>query len=76
MCCDDRGQFICARSNFVRGGGVAKEAEAPSLKEALSWVKTRRNYRCIFELDAQVVVDAVRAGHGKSIFHTIIDDYR
>ncbi|XP_074374021.1 uncharacterized protein LOC141714399 [Apium graveolens] len=73
---DDRGRFIRARSIKIRGGWQPREAEALSLKEALSWVREWRSSRCVFELDAKIVVEAVYTNGGNSNFHTIIEDCR
>lgn len=73
---DYQGQFIGARAAKIRGGVSSREAEALSFKETLRWIKNWRTNRCIFELDAKMVVDAVN-GHSKnSNFHGIIDDCR
>lgn len=37
---DASGRFIRVRSNIVRGARSPKEAEAFSMHEALSWIKT------------------------------------
>lgn len=52
----------------------AREAEAWSFKEALLWTKKWRTNRCIFELDAKSVVDAIHGPPKKSFFHTIIEE--
>lgn len=44
---DGMGQFMRARSNLVRGRMHAREAEAISLKEALSWTKEWGANKCI-----------------------------
>ncbi|XVF78529.1 hypothetical protein PTKIN_Ptkin14bG0141200 [Pterospermum kingtungense] len=41
-----------------------KEGEAMGLLQAITWVKELDYQRLIFELDAQVVIDAVRIGAG------------
>ncbi|XP_017256601.1 uncharacterized protein LOC108226171 [Daucus carota subsp. sativus] len=73
---NERGEFLRARTTLVQGRSYAREAEALSLKEALSWVKTWRTQKCIFESDAKLLVDAIHAGHGNSIFDTIVEDCR
>ena len=52
----------------------AREAEAWSFKEALLWTKAWRTNRCIFELDAKSVVDAIHSPPKNSFFHTIIEE--
>lgn len=71
---DHHGEFLRARSNSFYGSTHAREAEALSLKEALIWVHNWRNYKCIFEMDFKLVVDAIYGGRGNSHFHTIIED--
>lgn len=73
---DHTGNFVRARANLVRGRMYAREAEALSLKEALSWMMTWRTSKCIFEMDAKLVVEAIQKSQGQSIFDTIIDDCR
>lgn len=67
---DDHGDFLRARSNRHRGKRQVREAEALGLQEAIRWVMQWRNYKCIFEMDSKLVVDAIHGGGGNSI----IDD--
>lgn len=69
---DSRRRFIRARSNKVRGRTQAREAEALSLKEALTWTKTWRNTMCIFETDAKLLAEAIYGSKGNSMFHTML----
>lgn len=71
---DDQGRFIRARATRIHGGVSTREAEALSFKEALTWTKNWRKCRCIFELDAKMVVDVVNGASKNSIFHGIIDE--
>lgn len=71
---DDKGGFVRARSAKVRGGMPPLEVEAWSFRAALLWLKEWRTQRCIFELDAKSVVDAVHGIRGNSNFHTIIEE--
>lgn len=71
---DDQGQFLRARSSIVRRRGHAREADAISLREALSWVKDWRTTKCIFDSDVKLLVDALHGQRGKSIFDTIVED--
>lgn len=57
----------------MHGRSYAKQAEALSLKEALSWVKTWRNSKCIFESDS-MMLEAIRKNQGRSNFDTIVED--
>ena len=52
----------------------SREAEAWSIRAALLWMKEWRSQKCIFELDAKSVVDAVHDIRGYSNFHTIIEE--
>lgn len=56
---DEFGAFVKAKSNVLRVNMQAREEEALSLKEALSWTKTFRTSKCIFESDSKILVDAV-----------------
>ena len=51
----------------------SREAEAWSIRAALLWMKEWRSQKCIFELDAKSVVDAVHGIRGYSNF-TIIEE--
>lgn len=73
---DDRGRFIRARSNVIHRRLQPREAEALSLKEALSWTKTWRDSKCIFETDAKLLVEAVKGTRGRSYYDTIVEDCR
>lgn len=71
---DASGEFIRARARKVMANLQPREAEALSLKEALSWVKDLGYKRCIFETDAKVLAEACRGTNGKAYFHTIVLD--
>lgn len=73
---DDRGCFLRARSKVVQGRMQAREAEAIGLLEALLWTKEWRKSKCLFELDAKGLVDAINGEGGRSYFHTLVDDCR
>ncbi|XP_074347622.1 uncharacterized protein LOC141686487 [Apium graveolens] len=73
---DDRGVFQRARSNQIGGLRKPREAEALSMREALSWVKGRRASKYIFETDSKLLVDAFHAIEGRSMFDTIVEDCR
>ena len=71
---DEWGNFIRSRSNIVHGRFQPREAEAISLREALSWTKEWRRTKCIFECDAKLLVDAVNGVKGKTYFHAMVED--
>lgn len=71
---DSTGRFIRARCGRVVGGWQPREAEALSLKEALSWVKSLALEHCIFESDSMSLVKACKGDQGASYFHTIVLD--
>ncbi|XP_074361914.1 uncharacterized protein LOC141702127 [Apium graveolens] len=68
------GQFLLARSVRREGLVPPREAEALSLKEALSWLKDKDFRRCIFETDSQVLAKACNGVTGRSYFATIVRD--
>lgn len=70
---NERGEFLRARTNMIRIRGQAREAEAVSLKEPLSWIKNWRTSKCIFESDAKTLVDALQGRPEKSIFDTLVE---
>lgn len=55
---DEDGRFIRGRCSRIEGNWRANEAEALSLKEALSWAKDLGLDRCVFESDSQQLVEA------------------
>lgn len=61
---------------MIRSKGQIREAEAVSLKEALSWIKPWGTSKCIFESDAKILLDAFQGRRGKSIFDTILEDFQ
>lgn len=71
---DEHGQFLRGRTSSIQRCMQAREAEALSLKEALIGTNNWRTTRCIFELDAKVVVDAIHGTPKNSMFHIIIDE--
>ena len=70
----DEGHYFRARINSTPGRMQAREAETLSFKEALTWMKGWRTTRCIFEMDAKLVVEAVHGPRKNSNFHVIIED--
>ncbi|XP_017250744.2 uncharacterized protein LOC108221372 [Daucus carota subsp. sativus] len=71
---DENGQFLRASGRRIQGRWKPREAEALGLKEALLWVREWRTSKCVFEMDAKTVVDAIYGDGGNSYFHTIIED--
>lgn len=71
---DMHGQFVCARCRKVAGACKAPEAEAISLKEALSWVKDMSITHCLFETDLKNLADACTGKPGEAYFGTIVSD--
>ncbi|KAL8125037.1 hypothetical protein AgCh_012638 [Apium graveolens] len=71
---DERGSFVRAMCKQIRGNWTPREAEAISLKEALSWVKQYGFRRCVFETDSKLLADAVNGDTGRSYFHSIVGD--
>ncbi|XP_074352387.1 uncharacterized protein LOC141691556 [Apium graveolens] len=68
------GQFMRARCKEMDGLTAPREAEALSLKEALSWTKELGFRNCIFETDAKLLADACKGAKGMSYFHTIVEN--
>ena len=58
----------------MAGAWLPGEAEAISLKEALSWVIERRNDHFIIETDSKSLVMACNGTPGEAYFCTIIVD--
>lgn len=59
---DSYGKFVGAKCCRVAGAWSPRETEATDMKEALSWMLTRRNQQCIMETDCQVQW-TTRRGH-------------
>lgn len=56
----------------IQGACRPHEAEAIGLKKALSWVIAQRYDYCIFEMDAQSVVNTCNGNPGQALFGTIV----
>ncbi|XP_074352643.1 uncharacterized protein LOC141691787 [Apium graveolens] len=71
---DDQGNFLRAKS--IRIGSLMQplEAEALSLKEAMSWVKNLAFKKCVFETDGKQLMDACKGVQGNSYFYAIVTD--
>lgn len=63
-----------ARCSRVDGSWSIREAEAISLREAMSWVKELGLKCCVFETDSKVLVLACNGQGGETYFHTITFD--
>nr|XP_017222865.1 PREDICTED: uncharacterized protein LOC108199532 isoform X2 [Daucus carota subsp. sativus] len=74
--CDtnSQGQFQRARCRRIDGAWQPREAEALSLKEALSWVKDLQLSHCMFQSDSKVLVNACNGKAGEAYFGTIVLD--
>lgn len=70
---DSRGRFLRARCNVLHGTSQVTEVEAISLKEAIEWLRSWRTVKCIFELDAKLLVDAFQRDQSQSNFDTIVE---
>ncbi|XP_074344601.1 uncharacterized protein LOC141683748 [Apium graveolens] len=71
---DSEGKFVRARCNHIAGKWQPKEAEALSLKMALSWVQNLNYDHCIFQTDSKLLAEACKGIDGASYFHTIALD--
>lgn len=71
---DEAGAFIRARVHRTNAKLQSREAEALSLKEALSWMKDLSFKSCMFETDAKLLADACKGVQGRSFFHKIVLD--
>lgn len=69
---DSQGCFIGARCCRIDGRWCPREAEAISLKEAISWTKLLGFQRCRFETDSRVLALACNGQSGESYFDTIV----
>lgn len=71
---NSQGQFVGARARRIEGDWHPNEAEAISLKEALSWCKLLNLNYCIFETDSKILANACSGRRGESYFDTIVSD--
>lgn len=71
---DSQGLFKSARCRTLDGAWQAREAEAISLKEALTWVKELQLSHCIFQSDSKLLVNACKGMTGEAYFDTIVRD--
>ena len=59
--CDVEGNFISARVALIQISLLPNEAEAMSMREALSWLKHMQLPRVIVEMDSQMVYKALKS---------------
>lgn len=71
---DANGCFLRARNEVIRGARSPRDAEALSMREALSWIKDWRRNNCVFESDSKLLIDALSEQTGNSLFHTFVED--
>ncbi|KAL8103570.1 hypothetical protein AgCh_027952 [Apium graveolens] len=71
---DETGNFLRARCSTTHATTQPRDAEALSLREALSWIKQWRRTKCIFETDSKLLVDALNGVRGRTYFDTIVSD--
>lgn len=69
VCC-----VVAARCCRVVGAWNSKEAEALSLKEALSWIIALQYDHCVFETDSRCLAMACNENPGEDYFGTIVVD--
>ena len=66
--------MVKAHTYKITGAYPVWEAEALSLKEALSWLKEKYIEKCIIEIDSSQVMQALFESCDHSLFHLIIQD--
>lgn len=72
---DVSGNFICAKADKLAPFISIAEAEALSVREALSWLKFRGDSQVIVEFDSLILFEALTDFDGGfSYFHSIIED--
>lgn len=71
---DANGCFIGARCRRLEGSWSPREAEAMSMKEALSWVIEKGFKHCVFESDSKCLVTACNGSPGEAFFGTLVSD--
>ncbi|XP_074347230.1 uncharacterized protein LOC141686068 [Apium graveolens] len=72
---DENGKFLGARCRKMEGAWRPHEADAISLKEAMSWVKEMQITHCVFVTDLKILDDACNGTPGEASFGTIVSDY-
>ena len=71
---DTEGNFLHAMCRRMEGMRQAREIEAISLKEALTWTKRYGFTRCVFETDSKLLAEAFNGRGGNSYFHSIVKE--
>ncbi|XP_074325881.1 uncharacterized protein LOC141663935 [Apium graveolens] len=72
---DSQGQFLYARNRRIVGAWQPREAEAISLREAMTWVKELNFTYCVFETDCKALAEACNGKPGEAYFGTIVLEY-
>ncbi|XP_019166944.1 PREDICTED: uncharacterized protein LOC109162715 [Ipomoea nil] len=73
---DDEGKFLAAKNTVVPGNYLVKEAEALSIREALSWLISTDMGSVDVEIDSQVVFNALCSSSFSFAFGLLINDVR
>ncbi|XP_019190724.1 PREDICTED: uncharacterized protein LOC109185199 [Ipomoea nil] len=73
---DDEGKFLAAKNTVVPRNYLVKEAEALSIREALSWLISTSMGSVDVEMESQVVFNALFSSSFSSAFGLLIDDVR
>lgn len=71
---DSEGKFVRARCGRINGRWQPREAEALSLKIALSWLQSLHYDHSIFQTDSKLLAEACKSINGVSYFHTFALD--
>ncbi|XP_019190337.1 PREDICTED: uncharacterized protein LOC109184754 [Ipomoea nil] len=72
----DDGSFLAAKNVRVSGTYSIKEAEAMSLREALSWLKNTGMGGVVVEIDSQLVYNAILSSSFNSAYGFLVDDIK
>ncbi|CAH9116647.1 unnamed protein product [Cuscuta epithymum] len=74
---DCRGRYIMARTEWWNTTFSPEEAEAWALRQAMTWMITKRYIRVIFESDCKRLVDDIRADRDIHLeYGSLVDDCR
>lgn len=71
---DVHGKFLGARCKRMKGAWRPHEADAISLKEAMSWVKEMQITHCVSVTDSKNFAAACNGKPGEAFFGTIVSD--
>ncbi|XP_019150943.1 PREDICTED: uncharacterized protein LOC109147742 [Ipomoea nil] len=72
----DDGSFFAAKNVRVSGTYSIKEAEAMSLREALSWLKNTGMGGVVVEINSQLVYNAILSSSFNSAYGFLVDDIK